>query len=247
MGIVSRALSAFQPFRVCMWHTGRCGSSVLADLISSDGRIYWAGELLEQASNEWHEAGVTGSEALRRCRKAITWRRYDAGRSPFGFEMKLWHLHRLGLRPEEMHGLIADLGFGKHIVLERKNYLRQRVSGRLAEVSGRYHLREGEQASAATVRVDLETMMDFFRRCETYYRSLDELLPGHLRLTYEDDVERDPSVAYARVMSQVGLEPRRVTTDRRKTNPRPLVDVIDNFDEVAARLSGTPHEWMLDA
>jgi hypothetical protein len=31
----------------------------------------------------------------------------------------------------------------------------------------------------------------------------------------------------------------------RKTTARPLEDVIENFAEVADRLNGTRHEWML--
>lgn len=244
MSIVGRCLSTFQPFRICMWHTGRCGSSVIADLVSRDGRICWAGEILERPSKEW--SGLSGEEALRRCRKAINRRRYEAGRSPFGFEMKLWHHHRLGLTATDMYGLTTELGFRSHVVLERKNHLRQHISGELARLTGRYHRRAGAPASAATLRVDTERLMlgvDWF---ETYHAELRRMLPGHLYLTYEDDIEADPHVAYAKVMRHCGLEPRDVRTDMQKTTARPLGDVIENFAEVADRLTGTRHEWMLD-
>lgn len=244
MSIASRVLSAFQPFRVCMWHTGRCGSSVVADLISRDGRIYWAGEILDRPSKEW--SGLSADEALYRCRKAINWKRYEAGRAPFGFEMKLWHYHRLGLTTPEVHRMVARLGFGKHIVLERRNYLRQRVSGRVAEESGRYHRRAGQNAAAEKVKIDLENLMDVIQLWEGFGGIRAEL-GDHLHLTYEDDIEGDPTVAYAKIMRHVGLEPHDVTTDMRKTTARPLADVIENYEDVAAALSGTRHEWMLGA
>jgi LPS sulfotransferase NodH len=226
-----------------MWHTGRCGSSVVADLVSRDGRIYWAGEILERPSNEW--SGLSGGEALHRCRKAINRRRYEAGRSPFGFEMKLWHHDRLGLTAPDMYGLTTELGFGRHVVLERRNHLRQHVSGELAMLTGRYHRREGSQASTATLTVDIERVIRGADRYEQYHADLRAMLTGHLYLTYEDDIEADPSAAYAKVMRHCGIEPGHVTTDMRRTTARPLEDVIENFAEVADRLNGTRHEWML--
>lgn len=226
-----------------MWHTGRCGSSVVADLIRDDGRIDWAGEVLEQPSNAW--TGLKGDEALRRCRDAISRRCYDAGRKPFGFELKLWHHHRLELTASDMNGLTTELGFRLLVVLERKNRLRQYVSGRLAARTGQYHRHAGEGASAATVDIDLDAMGRLFDLYEGYYRILRGMLPGALHLTYEADIEADPTVAYAKIMRHVGLDPASVTTDRKKTTDRPLPAVIANFQEVADRLSGTRHEWML--
>lgn len=243
MSIARRILSTFQPFRVCMWHTGRCGSSVVADLIERDGRIDWAGEILERPSKDW--SGLNGADALRRCRKAINWRRYEAGRKPFGFEMKLWHHHRLDLTTRDMADLMADLGFGRHVILERKNTLRQRVSGRVAEESGRYHRRTGEEPASVSVTIDLATLAHFMELCEAYYRSLRNIHPHAVYLTYEGDIEADPTAAYAKIMRYVGLEPQGVTTDRQKTTDRPLPDVIVNYGEVAEALSGTAHEWML--
>jgi len=242
--IVRRLLSRYQPFRVCLWHTGRCGSSVVADLIRRDGRIDWAGEVLERPSIEW--AGFSGEGALRRCREAISRRRYDAGRMPFGFEMKLWHYHRLDLTTLGVRNMVAGLGFEKHVVLERRNYLRQRVSGRVAEESGRYHRRAGEKPAAVTITIDLDTLMHFIELCEGFYGTIRAALSDHLYLTYEDDIEVDPTAAYTKIMRHVGLKPQAVTTDRRKTTPRTLRNVIENYEEVAEVLSGTRHAWMLD-
>lgn len=243
MNIVRRFLSIFQPFRACMWHAGRCGSSVVADLIRDDGRIYWAGEILEQPTHQWLE--LLHEEALYRCGNAINRKRYEAGRAPFGFEMKLWHHHRLGLSASDMRRLTRELGFKIHIVLERKNHLRQHVSGKLAKLTGRYHRREGSKASTRTLTVDLDRLMPGIDWYEQYHAELRSMFPGHLYLTYEDDIEADPIVAYAKVMRHCGLEPRSVTTDMRKMIARPLVDVIENYAEVAQALSGTRHEWML--
>lgn len=245
MNIVRRFLSRYQPFRVCLWHTGRCGSSVVADLIRRDGRVDWAGELLERSSIDW--AGLNGQEALRRCREAIERRRRDAGRMPFGFEMKLWHYYRLEQTTLGMRHMVVGLGFDKHIVLERRNYLRQRVSGRVAEESGRYHRKAGEKPAAVTITIDLDTLMHFIGLCEGFYGTIRAALPDHLYLTYEDDIEVDPTAAYMKIMQYVGLEPHGVTTDRRKTTARSLRNVIDNYEEVAEALSGTRHAWMLDA
>lgn len=228
-----------------MWHTGRCGSSVVADLIRRDGRIDWAGEILERPSIEW--TGLNAEDALRRCRGAIDRRRYDAGRRPFGFEMKLWHYRRFELTTLGVRQMVSSLGFEKHIVLERKNYLRQRVSGRVAEESGRYHRKSGEEPAAVSVTIDLDTLMHFIALCEGFYGTIRATLSDHLYLTYEDDIEVDPTAAYRKIMRYVGLDPHPATTDRRKTTARSLGNVIENNEEVAEALSGTRHAWMLDA
>lgn len=244
MKLVRRLLSRYQPFRVCMWHTGRCGSSVVADLIQRDGRIEWAGEVLERPSIEW--AGLSGEEARRRCRKAIDRQRYDAGRKPFGFEMKLWHYRRLQQSTLEARRLVTGLGFERHIVLERRNYLRQRVSGRVAEESGRYHRKSGEKRAAVKVAIDLDTLTHFIELCEEFYGTIRAALSDHLYLTYEDDIELDPTAAYTKIMRYVDLEPDAVTTELRKTTTRSLRNVIENYEEVADALSGTRHAWMLE-
>ncbi|MEN8239769.1 MAG: hypothetical protein ABFR53_11285, partial [Actinomycetota bacterium] len=78
-------------------------------------------------------------------------------------------------------------------------------------------------------------------------RALRELLPPSdtLWLTYEDDIERDPSIAYRRVCGLFGVTPSDSEPALAQTNPFPMEEIIDNYDEIYELLDGTEYAWML--
>lgn len=67
-----------------------------------------------------------------------------------------------------------------------------------------------------------------------------------LRLTYEEDVERDPRVGYRRICSFLEIKPHDVPVRLGRTNPFTLGELIENFDEVRQALDGSQYGWMLE-
>jgi hypothetical protein len=67
-----------------------------------------------------------------------------------------------------------------------------------------------------------------------------------LQLTYEDDILKDPRIAYRRVCGYLGLEPCPAFVRHARSNPFRLDEIIENYDEVKQALSGTEFEWMLE-
>ena len=246
---------AYWPFslmrntNICMWHTGRCGSTVIADLIKQDGRIDWAEEILESFSKmpppEILEKGDFRHQIFHRINK----RQKLAALRPFGFEMKIWHYKRFNLDFDEAYEIIKRIGFSKHIILERKNYLRVGVSAKVAATTGQSHLKSGQERKTHKVTIDVSDnrLYEGIKLHEDFYRELKQKLPkDSLYICYEDDVERDPSVGYKKVMQYAGFTPKDIKTSLRKTNPQKLSEIIENYDAVCNNLKETPYHWMVN-
>jgi len=67
-----------------------------------------------------------------------------------------------------------------------------------------------------------------------------------LHLTYEADIEDDPTCAYQQICGLMGLSASDPDISLRRTNDAPLTSLIANYDEIRSELLGTPYEWMLE-
>jgi LPS sulfotransferase NodH len=184
--------SKLRKYNICMWHAGRCGSTVIADLIRQDGRIDWGGEILEGDPKKMFKKGYEKDYALNIINKKINKRQKLSGLKPFGFEMKLWHYERIELPFSDVLRLLQDIGFNRHIILERKNYLRIGASAKVAKATGNFHYKTGEKRKHKKVYFDVsnKNLMDGIKIHEDFYNQLKSELPaGHLYLCYEDDIE----------------------------------------------------------
>lgn len=239
---------------IAMLHAGRCGSSVVADLLNQHPEVYWAGELFELMSPIYY-----CMDSGRRAEELIANALYRRRTRYFGFDSK--YLPEQHLRPELANqsvegyvGLLRRLGFRHFILLGRRNHLRRAVSVAIGTKTGQWNTR-GE-VRRTTARIDPDRFMSYGTEMPLlhYFRSLDEThararnaLQGQrlLELGYEADIEGDPQVAYRKVCAWLDIAPRAVEVRLRKLNPLPLSDLVDNFEEVERTLRGTPYAWML--
>lgn len=228
--------------KLCVWHAGRSGSTVLGSLMKQDSRIVWAGEVLHDYSKS---ARSRTGHPLRGAKRLIRRAQRRAGRDVFGIEMKIWHLKHLDTTPERMLEFLNRQGY-RHFLLERRNLLRLIISGEVARESGVYHVKVGDSAPATTIRVERETIADGLRIYAEFYERMRELLPDAPRLTYEDDILPDPCIAYRKVLGLLDMKPEDVTVGYRRTNARQVLDILTNGEEIAAWLRDTKHAWMLD-
>lgn len=245
------------PGSVAMLHTGRVGSTVVAKMLRGHSGIVWDGELFEKfkKGNLPEQHSVSGPFDVLR------WRMRHARGRVYGFETKshrLQHLSptQLDLSTEVYVERLHALGFSRFILLRRKNYLRQAVSAGVGRADERRHIKKGEKAEVVRIKLDLERtilatgtipLLQRFAEFDALYDTFDRLLTGDevLRLTYEDHIEQNPRVAYEKICTFLGLPVEPADIKLRKTNPYPLSDILLNYDEVAALLRGTEHEWML--
>lgn len=242
---------------VAMFHTGRCGSTVIADLIGQHPEVAWAGELFEPFMHE--ETSLTGAALID---DVISNQRAKARGRFFGFETKYLaqqHLSAgcIGMPIVPYVGELKHLGFSKFIVLHRKNYLRRALSAAVGRHTNSWHSASVPSRPTKVV-LDLERfptgvatspLLTLFADMDAAYQQLLDGLGGEspLLLTYESDVESDPLDAYNKLVAFLGVPSANPIVRLQKSNPFSYEDTVSNWNEVVSLLSGTPYEWMLES
>ncbi|MEM8505227.1 MAG: hypothetical protein AAF716_18985 [Cyanobacteria bacterium P01_D01_bin.1] len=250
----------FQPSlgQVAMLHYGRCGSSVLCDLLRQHPRIFWDGEVFTRMFRKQIQGArfVHDPMLLLRLRMAFAAKRY------YGFETKCHPAYDLSppVLNTSISSYIASLkqmGYGDFIVLKRQNYLRQQISEEVGRQKGAvWHQPAGATASLHQITIDINcvrlggyrvSLLEGFAERDHGYANIASSLATDrtLWLTYEDHILHDPVEGYQKSCEFLEVSPREVAIKRGRTNPFPLRDMIQNFAEVEAHLQDTDYEWML--
>lgn len=243
-----------------MIHHGRCGSTVLASLLKQNPKIHWANELYMPVFMGWQlrnngveVVGEMVGDPIRILKRSMT----GALNKYYGFEVKPFHLKHIGYTTKDYVEKLESLSFDHFIILERKNKLRSIVSSIIAhQHENMYHLDTNEKPKVKKAYVDIdEVRVDFnaqplikyLEEYEEQMQHLRELLKEKnlLVLTYEEDIQSDPVDAYSKICVFLNLKCSDVLINYGKTNPYPLREMIENFDEVQSELKGTSFEWML--
>lgn len=241
---------------IAMLHAGRCGSSVLADLLNQHPDVRWAGELFENMLPAYYRM-----HSGKRAYHVIANSMYERKDKHYGFDSK--YLPEQQLRPElanktpdEYVALLEKLGFNYFILLNRRNHLRRAVSVAIGSKTGQWNTFHAHDVKKTTARLDPErfisygkemTLKNYFRSLDETYATLKKRLNGNnlLELSYEDDIQKDPQIAYQKTCHFLDIEPEPVTVRLQKINPQPISRLVENFEEVALSLKGTEYEWML--
>lgn len=235
-------LKPFRPGKIVMFHGGRSGSRVLGTMLDRHPRIAWGHELFLAKRIEKYAA--RGSFDYR---DVIRDHAYRAGLGFFGFEMKFRQMEQLNIEIPQFVEAMAGMQHTHYIVLERVNYLRQHTSSKLIAVRGKAHLKVGAENTLHQVILDHETLAERFDRFEKEFATLRQALSNHnvLELTYEEDIQHDPSIAFHKVCNFLGVDLKTIKPSLQRTNPYPLAEIITNYEEVSHALQGTRYAWML--
>ncbi len=241
---------------VAMLHAGRCGSSVLADLLNQHPDMKWGGEVFESMLPAYYKM-----DPDRRARERIANSMYVHRSKFFGFDSKYLPEQHLRLElanqtPAQYVALLDDLGFNYFILLNRKNHLRRAVSVAVGMRSGQWNTL-GDVRASGKVRLDPERfvsygvempLLQYFANLDSVHAELEQLLSGFLclKLVYEDDIQTDPRCAYRRTCEFLGLQAQPVDVRLKKMNPKGLADLIENYAEICSLLRNTPYGWMVD-
>jgi LPS sulfotransferase NodH len=244
-----------------MFHIGRCGSTVLGQLLDQHPHIRWAGEFFSPIFTEWKNrnngvetVGEMPGDAIDLLQRSIK----RAQQPYYGFEIKPFHFRLIDYSPESFVQHLDSLGFMYFILLDRRNRLRKIVSSIIAHQSGnRYHITRDTKAQLTRIHINVDevkidytskSLLEFLSDYDKQMHALETLLQGRrsLYLTYEEDIQADPRIAYLRICDFLGVPPVNVSVKLSRTNPFPVRDMIGNIEEVEDALRGTPYEWMLD-
>jgi hypothetical protein len=229
-------------------HTGRCGSTVLGDLLGQHPDVGWAGELFNPRHEIWQ--GQASPLAV------VEAHRQSRGKVVYGLEIKTWDSRHTGLPLRDMLQALDEAYSLQRILLWRRNTLRTLVSFLVARKRDQWHQLTGARPRLVPVRIDLSqfvcrgiaaSLLTHLERVEqevVYVRGLFGQRP-YLELTYEDDIEQQPLQGYAKAAAFLGLGEFTPVQRLSRMNPFRLEAMIENFAEVRSALEGTHFAWML--
>lgn len=240
---------------IAMFHIGRCGSTVLGDMLNQHPSIDWDCEIYEPNGVLFHKYGIRADTVdpvgFLRNRMA------GASKPHYGFEIKPYHARLVKLPMEKLINSLDALGFTHFVLLQRRNSLRKIVSSLAANTTKRWHVPAGTVVPMTKLRLNVnqvcidcaeKPLLELLREYQADMRDIEQRLIGRsvLKLGYEDDIETDPLKGYRKMCDFLGFSHVPAVIKLGRTTPFLLRDVLENHDEVAAALRGTEFEWMTD-
>lgn len=236
---------------VAMFHTGRCGSTVLGNMLNDHSNMFWASEIFEK------DAAVRNTGDLELAKSKIKQSFHGEASEIFGFETKYLSFQHLGPRCllvniDEYIQLLQSMGFEYFILLHRKNYLRKAISLQSAREKEVWFT-ESKSGNMKPVTINVAkfknnmSLLEYFETIDKEYEYLKQLLSSHniLSISYEDDIQKDPSEAYNKVCNLLNIRQENPQIKLKRTNPLPCKEVIKNIEEVEELLRGSKYQWML--
>ena len=245
-----------------MLHNGRCGSTVVGNLLAQNPNIYWASELYEPMFAKWKEenqqefAYLAKEPIVENPMEILKSSMNEATNPYYGFVIKPSQFFLVNSSATKFLNQSFLLNFIYFILIRRKNSLRQIVSAKVARKKNIWHIKKKEFNKTITklekIHLPVKQPRPLVGRIKDIEIQMQEsenllLSKNVLNLTYEDDIEQDPQSAYHSICKFVNMEATKASVTLSKTNPFPLKDVIENFAEVKATLHNTPYEWMPDS
>ena len=238
-----------RPGNIVMFHAGRTGSTVLAHMLAAHPCIFWDFEIFSPHHGLWREQMKPTRFLCRRMGRA--------GRSFYGFECRIDGSPTFGLDLPDLVDHLATLGFSRYVVMLRRNTLRTIVSRTVTRSGGQSRRRPCEPARLRRVKIDVNRawygdgrypLLTALANADRLSAEIGRAVARRecLELSYEDDIESDPAVAYRKVCKYLDIVPAEPRVVLGRVNPYPIREIVENFDEVAALVADTPYAWMLE-
>jgi LPS sulfotransferase NodH len=223
--------------RFLIFAQGRAGGTLLGTLLDDHPQVACEGEVLYRPvalPRVWCHAGRARHRGV-----------------VYGCRVKIYQLTAFQRVRDPGRWLRSMHRVGWQIVyLRRDNLLRQVLSGAVLSETGVFHRTVDDPTHPPRVRVDLETTLELLDVRASMLADEAAALRGlpHLELHYERDLltAEAQGATMPRVFEFLGLDEHPVVSPLRRTGASRLVDQIENHDELAAALAGTPHAAFLD-
>lgn len=240
------------------FHTGRCGSTVMSNLLNKHEGVVNEGEIYAQSYKRFSNSGRQGTPLeFLQFRMQTEHQRNRV----YGCEVKLFRgtqLEEIGIPIPQAVKTFQNEGITKFILLHRLNHLDRLISQLVAVHRKEYVLREGEQADIPQFEINVNalrvgrgkfTLLDAIEAFDEDQNMMRETLQrdceDFLELVYEEDIQNDPNVAVEKLANYVGFDFQRREPELRKVVQQPKESFISNYEVVTQTLEGTPYEWML--
>jgi hypothetical protein len=111
--MLAGVLTPFRPGNVAMFHLGRSGSTVVANLLHQHHDIYWASELYEPIFGKWRKSNAGVDVVGEMPQDAVDILRSSSRQAIhhfYGFEMRPYHFRLIGYSPEDFLKHLDTIG-----------------------------------------------------------------------------------------------------------------------------------------
>jgi hypothetical protein len=258
--------------KIMIIHPGRVGSTVLSNLLGKTQGVFSAGEIYNENVNlftekygkPWWEIypnylnflDFLLQEAADHI-KATSMEKPDD--TCYIFEYKL-HLPGCEDRIDKVLKDMHSFGVDKFIFLHRKNYIRRLVSVLISAQTNVWKIEKGEDFVSPKIHIDVDGVNDYdigisdlplLKAIECYNEFVQKIKSeikkySILELTYESNIEKNPSDAHRLVCDFLDLQYCSLEPDIVRQNTLPLRYILDNLDEVVECLVGSGYEYYLE-
>lgn len=216
---------------------GRTGSTHLQLLLDSHPDVTCFGELFTGNAHTFGHAFLASphDDAVRYLEELTA----PVATTAVGF--------KLPLNSIRAHEQVLDI-FGDRrlrvVRLSRRNLLALFVSRRMLATTRVAQSTVGDYGDAR-VRLDPRQVLSAFRKIEQHEVWLDEVADGHptFRIAYEDVIA---GTGLAELQEFLGVIARGLRSPLEKLRTRPLEETVENWEDLAAELRGTPYERFLE-
>ena len=244
-----------RPGVVLMLHVGRCGSTVLANLLSQNAQVYWDGKLPRKA----HQ--LYGEDARNLDVASWTRDQFDiSGDRYYGFEFKILddqYPAMIGTTTQSFLDICKEIGVTHYVLLSRRNTLRHVVSHYASRHRGNWHASSPGDVKKKEFTLDLSDvttgsapgrdLVSYMREVDAAHALVKTALADQplLEVEYEGDIdEKGAEHAYRKICGFLDVEPGTVEIKNMKLNPHPIKNVVENFEALTDTLEGTEYAWM---
>lgn len=222
----------------------RCGSGLLATLLSNHPDILVDGEIFNSGEN-------FKVSSVRRYLTARSRRSIADKKDVYGFKLKLHHLTKhQGLSFDEAQAFISSLhtqGW-KIIYLRRNNVFRRSLSSLAAQQRGIRHV-HAKSDKLQKIYVNPDTLLNRIKESEKRVELDQQALTGlpHLLIEYEQDLldQTQHSQTCNKIFEYLDIPTVEVKTKLTRTSANDLSKIIENFDEVKSVMENTKYANLL--
>lgn len=223
--------------KMLLVHIGRCGSTVLANMLQQVKGVQWEGEHFQYPDRHSFNGEKGFKDYVQNMSITIF-------AHTFGFELKPYHLEAFSLNLSDLASFFSDW----HVVLlKRDNLLNKIVSSDISMAKRQWHVASGVNFSKSPVHLDTNPNSDKyllhrFQWLESQINLMEQTFPNAPILVFEKDVLMGPEEGFQKVMDFLDLKQPQVQPTLSRTNPESQKILISNYDEVCELLKGTKYE-----
>ncbi len=235
-----RANSQLPPNKFIIFGQGRTGSNLVQSLVNVHPDVRCDSEILLPGMIGkllWPKLYINGC-ALKQ------------HQSTYGFLLKLTHLPEgQGIDNIEFISYLTEQGW-KIIYTQRRNFMKQIISAIIAINRHQWHDVSDNPLKDKKFYIDLEELFEGLRRKETQTATEMEILQNlpHLKIIYEDELLESQwhQQTADKIFEYLGVSSVSVQASLKKTTPKDLAQIVENYDEIVEAVSKTDYAHFLN-